>query len=251
MADNHTMELNEVHRWLPPEILQDIGIVKADKLDLTIVEELASRLVRVLGSTRERCQCHYLHYAWAHNTYEHQHPPQPQVYQLDRLVHFTNDNANAQTMKTWSHLGNGRIMDGTINLPRFAQEKQQVVDTVFPSAKQSNRGTGVFLPRTEAYSHMTGQAKTPRTSSVDLKPHYNRQQCKQARAPRTSSVDLKPRYKRQQCQQKQQQQFHIHARALATEHEQQERKMKEANSASHDCSDELGLPHKWIYDAYT
>ncbi|CAL4931004.1 unnamed protein product [Urochloa decumbens] len=234
---------------------QDIGIVKADKLDLTIVEELASRLVKVLSSTRERCQCHHLHYAWAHNTYQHQHPPQPQVYQLDRRVHFTNSNANAQTMKTWSLLGNGRIMDGTINLPIFAQEKQQVVDTVLPSAKQSSRGTGVFLPRTEAYNHMTGQAKTPRTSSVDLKPHYNRQQCQQARAPRTSSVDLKPRYKRQQCQQKQQQQcqqkqqqqFHIHAHTMVTAHEQQERKMKEANSASHDCSDELSLPHKWIY----
>uniref|UniRef100_K4AMG4 Uncharacterized protein n=1 Tax=Setaria italica TaxID=4555 RepID=K4AMG4_SETIT len=218
-------ELNEVHWWLPSEILLDIGITKADELDLTIIEELASRLVGVLNSTMERHQRHHLHHDRTSSTYRHQCPPQPQAYRLDRQVHFTNSNSNAQTMKTCQFLGNGRIMDATLNLPRFALAKQQLVDTASPSVKQSSRGTGVFLPHAEAYNHMTGQAKTQRSSSASLKPRYNRHQ----------------------CQQKQQQQLHIHAHALVTAHERQGCKMKEAGAAFHDCRDELGLPHEWIY----
>jgi hypothetical protein len=40
------MELNNAHRWLPSEILKDIGIIKAEELHgLSIIEELTSLLV--------------------------------------------------------------------------------------------------------------------------------------------------------------------------------------------------------------
>jgi hypothetical protein len=225
MAGCQMMELNEIHWWLPSEILQDIGVAKADELDLTIIEELASRLVGVLNSAMERHQHHHLHHVRTNSTYRHQCPPQPQAYQLDRRVHFTNGNTNVQTMKICQLLGSGRIMDATLNQPRFALAKQQLVDTALPSVKQSSRGTGVFLPRAEAYNHMTGRAKTQRSSGASLKPRYNMHQ----------------------CQQKQQQQLHIHAHALVTAYEQQGRKVKEAAAAFHDHCDELGLPQEWTY----
>ncbi|KAF8721027.1 hypothetical protein HU200_023439 [Digitaria exilis] len=171
----------------------------------------------------EEYQHNHLHHARANKTYRHGCPPQPQAYRMDRRVHF----ANAHTTKTWPLLGNGRIMGGAINQPRFALTKQQLVDTVLLSAKPSSRGTGVFLPRTEAYNHMTGRDKTPRITHRT--PHHT------------------PHYIRQQGQQKEQQQLHMHAHALVIAHEKQERKMKEANATSHDCSNELDLPHEWIY----
>jgi hypothetical protein len=46
MAGYHMMELNNAHRWLPSEILKDIGIIKAEELHgLSIIEELTSLLV--------------------------------------------------------------------------------------------------------------------------------------------------------------------------------------------------------------
>lgn len=223
MAVYQTIELNNAHQWLPPEILQDIGIFEADHLDHTIIEELASRLARILNTSMERYQHHHLHHARAKDSYRQQHPPQPQVYRLERWVHVANGRDNANTMKTSRLLCNGRIMEEAINLPRFALAKQQL--TVLQPAKQSNRGTGVFLPRTEAYNQMTRQTKTPRTSTPELKPHYNRQQ----------------------CQQKHLQKLHIHVNASVATNEQKEHKTKEANAASHDCTDEHGLPHEWIY----
>jgi hypothetical protein len=192
---------------------QDIGIVKADNLDFTIIKELASRLARIINSTMGTYQHNYLHHAIANNSYRQQHPPKPQVYRLGKWVHIANGSDNAKTMKTWTLLCNGRVMKGTINLPKFALAKQQLY--VLRPGKQSNRGTGVFLPRAEAYNQMNGQTKTPRTSCAELS--------------------------RQQCQQKQQQKLHIHANE-----QQQERKTKEANVASHEFPDELGL-HEWIY----
>ncbi|KAJ1297118.1 hypothetical protein BS78_01G353400 [Paspalum vaginatum] len=224
MAAYHMIELNNAHCWLPPEILQDIGVAKADDPDLTIIEELASHLVGVLNSTMERHKHCHLHHVRANNCYRHQGPPQPQTYRLDRQVHITNGSANAKTMKTWPLLGSDRIMHRAINLPRLALAKQQLVGTALLPGKQS-RGTGVFLPRTDTCNQMTRQAKTPRTSSADLNPHYNRKQ----------------------CQQKQQQKLRILANVSGATNELHERKTKEANAASHDCLDELGLPHEWLY----
>jgi hypothetical protein len=53
---------------------QDIGIVKADNLDFTIIKELASRLARIINSTMGTYQHNYLHHAIANNSYR-QHPP--------------------------------------------------------------------------------------------------------------------------------------------------------------------------------
>lgn len=85
---------------------QDIGIVKADNLDFTIIKELASRLARIINSTMGTYQHNYLHHAIANNSYRQQ------------------------------HLCNGRVMKGDINLPRFALAKQQL--TVLRPAKQRN-----------------------------------------------------------------------------------------------------------------
>ena len=145
--------------------------------------------VRILNSTMGRYQHHYLRHAIASNSYRQQHPPKPQVYRVEKWGHIANSSDNAKTMKTWTLLCNGRVTKGAINLPRFALAKQQL--TVLRPGKQSNRGTGVFLPRTEAYNQMNGQTKTPWTSCAELS--------------------------RQQCQQKQQQKLHIHANALVTQ----------------------------------
>uniref|UniRef100_J3LNT5 Uncharacterized protein n=1 Tax=Oryza brachyantha TaxID=4533 RepID=J3LNT5_ORYBR len=53
MADSCCMymhEMDDVHRWLPSEVLRDIGIVDtAERLRFAVVEDLAVRLVGVLG----------------------------------------------------------------------------------------------------------------------------------------------------------------------------------------------------------
>jgi hypothetical protein len=72
-------------------------------------------------------------------------PPPPQCKQQ---VYKGSD--NTKTMKTWTLLCNDRVMKRAINLPRFALAKQQL--TVLRPRKQSKRGTGVFLPRAEAYN---------------------------------------------------------------------------------------------------
>ncbi|KAF0887870.1 hypothetical protein E2562_004074 [Oryza meyeriana var. granulata] len=63
MADScctYMHELDDIHRWLPAEILRDIGIVgPAERRCLAVVEDLAARLDVVVGSAVERTQQHH------------------------------------------------------------------------------------------------------------------------------------------------------------------------------------------------
>uniref|UniRef100_A0A0D9VU31 Uncharacterized protein n=1 Tax=Leersia perrieri TaxID=77586 RepID=A0A0D9VU31_9ORYZ len=44
-------EMDDVHQWLPSEVLRDIGIADpAERRRLAVVEDLATRLAGVLGS---------------------------------------------------------------------------------------------------------------------------------------------------------------------------------------------------------
>uniref|UniRef100_A0A0D9VU30 Uncharacterized protein n=1 Tax=Leersia perrieri TaxID=77586 RepID=A0A0D9VU30_9ORYZ len=53
MADSYSTympELDDVHRWLPSNVLRDIGITdSAERRHLAVVDDLAARLVSVLG----------------------------------------------------------------------------------------------------------------------------------------------------------------------------------------------------------
>lgn len=74
MADYHAMELSDVHRLLPPEILADIGVVDvgpsssakvARGQSNTVVEDLGAHLGSIVGCTRKEAQRHPLERAAA------------------------------------------------------------------------------------------------------------------------------------------------------------------------------------------
>jgi hypothetical protein len=146
MSENQTIELNDAHRWLPPETFQDLGIVKADDSDLTITRNLP-RVLQESSTAQWRRTSIIITIESYQTIRTEKHPPPPPP-QCKQQVYKGSD--NTKTMKTWTLLCNDRVMKRAINLPRFALAKQQL--TVLRPRKQSKRGTGVFLPRAEAYN---------------------------------------------------------------------------------------------------
>uniref|UniRef100_A0A0D9VU26 Uncharacterized protein n=1 Tax=Leersia perrieri TaxID=77586 RepID=A0A0D9VU26_9ORYZ len=66
MADDnctHMLELDDIHRWLPSDVLRDIGIADtAERRRLTVIDDLAARLVGVLGEmTTTHCSYSSFH----------------------------------------------------------------------------------------------------------------------------------------------------------------------------------------------
>ncbi|KAL6649938.1 hypothetical protein ACP70R_014162 [Stipagrostis hirtigluma subsp. patula] len=209
-------------RWLPVEILQDIGFTKADEMhDLVIIKDLASSE----SSTALRKDTNVIISLMAGQPTPTNAPapPEPQIYQLESWGHNTNSNTNARTTESWAFMSNRTMLHQAINRQRFGPAKQRLVNIVLLPAKHSSRGTGVFLPYTE--HHVTRKPKPRQIGSPDMKPCYNKRQ----------------------CQQKQWQQLPLYAHALTNTHEQQASQKNQANAESNDCPNELGLPQEWIY----
>ncbi|RLN19007.1 hypothetical protein C2845_PM02G26020 [Panicum miliaceum] len=255
MARCHVADHDDVHRLLPPEILEDIGVVKADELQhLAVVEELAARLATVLGSTANVAQCHAVPPTRATaSSYQHRRRPHPQVYGLQHVQQgggFPGGSNAQMQMGQASPFPNSRRMpehDLTLLLPRFAPApaRPPVVGTVVPHhemAKHSSRGTGVFLPCSNGghIHHATRQTVPPRTP----------QKCRRAAA--ATAVPGGGRQKDGHAAAVRQQRLHLHAQ-LAIAHavagaEMLEQQLHMMNTmATHARPLELARPHGWIH----
>uniref|UniRef100_A0A0E0K5K7 Uncharacterized protein n=1 Tax=Oryza punctata TaxID=4537 RepID=A0A0E0K5K7_ORYPU len=142
-------EVDDVHQWLPSEILRDINIVDkraAEGHSLTIVEDLAARLTSILvGSTVEKTQCCVVALAplvRSANSYgQHFFAPPP--------------------MKVWSFISNDEKLV-PVAPPRFAPvmwppQLVLATDTLPPPLEKWSGagGTVVFLPQARAYNNRT------------------------------------------------------------------------------------------------
>ncbi|KAF0887871.1 hypothetical protein E2562_004075 [Oryza meyeriana var. granulata] len=162
----------DVHRWLPSEILSDIGVVvdTTESRRLAVVEDLAARLAGVLGgSTVERTR----------------HPAVPP--------------STAPPAEAWHLLSNngGRMtLDQAVPLPRFALARQRppLANAILPPARRSGGGgTGVFLPRTGAYNGTRSSRPTGgdvNAACVNPPRHSKQQQhCRPSRQRRRGEED--------------------------------------------------------------
>ncbi|KAJ1297120.1 hypothetical protein BS78_01G353600 [Paspalum vaginatum] len=204
-------ELDDVHRLLPPEILEDIGIAAnaANALRTPdIVEELAARLAAVLGGKTGASQSGTLPppvKVATSSSYQHCRVPLPEVH------------AQRKRAEAWMLAENG------CSLPRVAPPAPRPLlvggAVPLPSAKPSSGGgTGVFMPRTGAYAyqshHTTRGSKASRQNGVGL----GQQQCRRRR----SEEDEMRRRRRQQ-----QLRFHAHANVAAAAMLEQQLRMQE------------------------
>ncbi|KAG2551867.1 hypothetical protein PVAP13_9KG446300 [Panicum virgatum] len=256
MARCHVADHDDVHRLLPPEILEDIGVVRADDelQHLAVVEELAARLATVLGSTANAAQCQAVPptRATAANSYQHRRRPHPQV---NGLQHgqgrgLPGGSSAPMQMGQASPFPNSSRMqeqqDLTIMLPRFAPApaRPPVVGAVphHEMAKWSSRGTGVFLPCFDgSHSHLaTRQTIPPRTA----------QKCRRAAA--TAAVPGGGRQQDGHAAAVVRQRLHLHAQ-LAIAHavvgaEMLEQQLHMNSKATpHTRPLELVFPHGWIH----
>ncbi|CAN6342525.1 unnamed protein product [Urochloa humidicola] len=80
-----SMELEDIHRWLPQEIVEDIDIANTEELRIMV----GTRLSSVLGSTNIRVQCHTLPPKRLGSSYMPQCPAQLQLIGLQSWDHVT------------------------------------------------------------------------------------------------------------------------------------------------------------------
>ncbi|GJN35682.1 hypothetical protein PR202_gb24480 [Eleusine coracana subsp. coracana] len=140
MAFYNSTELDDIHQWLPLEILEDIGITNANELrTMAVIDELASRLNDILGSAMESGQRHPLPPVRAASSL------QPQICGPACWGQVPGGgNRQRLLAEAPSFWGNGRTLD----LPMFALAWPPLPGFVLQPAKQRGAGTGVFLPRT-------------------------------------------------------------------------------------------------------
>ncbi|KAL5210625.1 hypothetical protein ABZP36_006248 [Zizania latifolia] len=174
MADccsTYMHELDDVNRWLPSEILREIGIADtAERRRLAFVEDLAVRLAGVLSGGSEivqrppssSSQCHRPQ-AWDNNSETLSRPgpgsmlsrPAPPPY------------LPAATAAPWQVMDGLRTNSGQILQPAFAPQQRLAPPACpFRSAgaqpvTRRSGGTGVFLPRAEAVPRRANKASRP------------------------------------------------------------------------------------------
>ncbi|CAL5094105.1 unnamed protein product [Urochloa decumbens] len=222
MAVHCSMELEDIHWWLPHKILEDIDIANPEELRImAVVEELATHLSAVLGSTNIRVQCHTLPPKSLDDSYMPQCPAQLQLIGLQSWGHVT----------SYGNLPSSRAAQqpllSTGSLPRVAPARPPLVGVVLPLTMRRGIGTGVFFPRTREPNHHTSRGTKP------------------LRNDRAESYHGKQLCQRKQCQHgeegKARRQLGHHAHAMSAS------EMKNMSTAPFCGQDNLSLPQGWIY----
>lgn len=144
-----SMELEDIHRWMPQEILEDIDIANPEELrSMVVVEELATRLTAVLGSQQKSSA------------------PDPSSNKAGQLLHAP---VPRTTPAHWAaQLGSrhqrrqcAKPLLCSGGLQRVALARPPLVGAVLPLAMLKGVGTGVFLPHTGAPNHHTVMGTKP------------------------------------------------------------------------------------------
>ncbi|KAL5209725.1 hypothetical protein ABZP36_005348 [Zizania latifolia] len=241
-SNTYMHEREDVHRWLPSEILSDIGIVDiAERRRLAVVEDLSARLAGVLGCTVERSQ-------------RTQQRAVPQC--MVANSHPRRRAPPAEGMRPFLSNG-GRMLDLAVALPRFAPARRPPLLAAgagappLPPAKRSGGGTGVFLPRTEVYNYHACGAREAATAPAGgahagTKPRYHgRQQPCWSRQRRRGEAEEAP----SAAMRSSRRHFHVHAHAVTAAAAEiiLEQPPRTANAAAPHACAELALPREWVY----
>ncbi|KAL5218239.1 hypothetical protein ABZP36_018923 [Zizania latifolia] len=220
-CNTYMHELEDVHRWLPSNILSDIGIVDiAERRRLAIVEDLAARLAGVLGSATGIT--HHTVVPPAANSHPRRHAPPAE--------------------EAWPSLRNGgRKLDLAVALPRFSPARRPPLlaagAPVLPPANRCGGGTGVFLPRTEADNRARATA-TGYNAGTKLRYHGRQQPCR-SRQCRRGEAEVAAAAMRSSGRQ-----FHVYAHAVAAaDILGQPRRTANSAPSPHACA-EIALPCK-------
>ncbi|KAG8097248.1 hypothetical protein GUJ93_ZPchr0013g36784 [Zizania palustris] len=213
MADyccTYMHEMNDVSRWLPSEILRDIGIADtAERRRLAFVEDLAARLAGVLSGGSEiahqrppsSCQCHRPQ-VWDNSSAtlisrsprsmpSRPAPPPPYLPLLEA------------TAAPWQVMDGLRTPNGQILQPAFAPQ-QRLAPPACPfrgtgaqTVTRRSGGTGVFLPRAEAVPRRCNKAAArpssinePATRQCPAQRHHRRGDWPAAMARRQQELQL-------------------------------------------------------------
>jgi hypothetical protein len=166
MAVYSTMELEDIHRLLPLEILEEIGIANTDELrTMAVVEELASHLGAV-----GRGQNHALPQVRGSHQPQIRAPP----------VGGGHIPGGGNRQRLWDEAPpffiNGRTLDLTVCVPRFAPAWPPQAGPVLPPARVAS-GTGVFLPSTGMAQHYVPKNTIPSWNGARVESGYSKQQC--------------------------------------------------------------------------
>jgi hypothetical protein len=152
-----TPELDDLHRLLPREILAEIGVADAVDHNTAAVEELAAHLASVLGLASRR--------------HQRQLPPSTRPTAAQGFGRMSGAGANAGNGGTAYYAPafgkNGVPLDfeAMQRVQRYvpAALSAGAVHHPLPPRRHGSAGTGVFLPRAEAYqTRVSRQARLPR-----------------------------------------------------------------------------------------
>jgi hypothetical protein len=175
MVVYNTMELEDMHRLLPLEILEEIAIANTDELHtIVVVEQLASRLNAPLGAVKIG-QRHAL-------------PParglhQPQTHGPSVAGGHIPGGGNRQRQwdETRPFFINRRTLDLAVCLPRYAPAWPPQVVPVLPPTMRVASGTGIFLPYTGPGHHYEPKNTMPSWNCDRAETLYIKQQCHEKR----------------------------------------------------------------------
>ncbi|OEL36894.1 hypothetical protein BAE44_0002086 [Dichanthelium oligosanthes] len=155
MAGYNVTEHDFVHRLLPPEILEDIGITaQTNELQsLDIVEELAARLAAVLGSTERTSQFRSTlpPSKPANSSHQRCRPTPPEFHVQRKRAEAWLLLENSRNLLVFAPLAPSPLLVSAVPLPAVVAER-------------SSGGTGVFLPRTGVYHHHTNRGTNQGTA---------------------------------------------------------------------------------------
>ncbi|KAG8063352.1 hypothetical protein GUJ93_ZPchr0003g18120 [Zizania palustris] len=198
-CNTYMHELEDVRRWLPSNILSDIGIVddNAERRRLAIVEDLAARLTSVVGSATGRT--HLPVVPPAANSHPLRYAPPAE--------------------EAWPFLRNGgRKLDLAVALPRFSPAGRPpllaagaVAPVLPPPPNRCGGGTGVFLPRTEA-GNRTSATAIGYNAGTKPRYHGSRQQPCRSRQRHRGEAEAEEAAASTRSSRRQ---FHVYAHAVA------------------------------------
>ncbi|XP_040385664.1 uncharacterized protein LOC121056031 [Oryza brachyantha] len=158
MADCYALEMDDLHRrWLPPEILDDIGFADAAASPApAAIEGLAAHLAGLLGSGRRKAPppASAAAAAPASYHYHHHHLHRATVCGLERQQVLVAYGGAAAAASAWpfppysSPAAQWQVAAGLVNGGGALDHRRRHGS---PPAKLRRGGTGVFLPRAEMY----------------------------------------------------------------------------------------------------
>ncbi|KAF0889265.1 hypothetical protein E2562_022513 [Oryza meyeriana var. granulata] len=243
MADCYALEMDDLHRrWLPPEILDDIGF--ADGADAApppaAIEGLAVHLAGILGSGRRKAApCRPPPTAAAPTSYHHQLHRVP-VCGLERPVLVAYGSAAAAwPFSPYSSPAQWQVATGLVNGGGALDQRRRLGSP--PAKLRGGGGTGVFLPRAEMYH---AKAAAGATVTATTKPPSRDGKASKDRL--VEQEEGSPATEQHQCQLMMSETASSEMTMMMQQHRPLPQNAAAVEALHHPCP-ELALPQEWTY----